>query len=240
MIILPAIDLLDGRCVRLYKGEYDTAHKVAEDPLDQAKKFVSEGAQWLHVVDLNGAKDGFAVNGKVIESIVSAVGIPVEVGGGIRNMDTVDYYINAGVSRVILGSAALASPDFVRETVKKYREKIAVGIDCRDGYVSVSGWTESSDVNYIEFARLMESLGVKYIIFTDISRDGMLSGPNTEMLSELSEAVSCGIIASGGIRDIDNIKALTEMELYGAICGKSLYSGTLSLTEAVSVAQGGK
>lgn len=240
MIILPAIDLLDGRCVRLYKGEYETAHKVAENPEEQAKKFVSEGAEWLHVVDLNGAKDGCAVNGAVIESIVKAAGIPVEVGGGIRNMDTVDYYIGIGVSRIILGSAALASPDFVKEAVQKYGEKIAVGIDCRDGYVSVSGWTRSSNVNYIEFAKLMESVGVKYIIFTDISRDGMLSGPNTEMLGELSNAVSCNIIASGGIRDIENIRALTEMNLYGAICGKSLYSDTLSLTEAISVAAGGK
>ena len=235
MIILPAIDLKDKTCVRLYKGDFATAHKVAEDAVSTAKKFEQAGAMWLHMVDLDGAKSGNTENAEIFISVAKKSGLLVELGGGIRNMNTVESYLEAGISRIILGSAAVRDPDFVKEAVKKYAEKIAVGIDARNGFVSADGWTKDSDIDYITMAKKMEEIGVKTIIFTDISKDGMLSGPNLEQLDNINKAVSCDITASGGIKDIGDIKALTEMGLYGAICGKSIYSGTLSLKEAIEV-----
>lgn len=235
MIILPAIDILGGECVRLYKGEYGTARKVAQSAVDTVKSFERDGAEYVHLVDLDGAKEGKTVNRELFFSLAKICNVPLELGGGIRNMETVDAYINGGISRVILGSAALRDRDFLKRAVDKYKEKIAVGIDAKDGKVSVSGWLDDSDVDYIDFAKQMEKEGVRNIIFTDISKDGTLAGPNLEQLSAISKAVSCDITASGGVHNIEDIKNLMDMKLYGAIAGRSLYDGTLNLAEAVSL-----
>lgn len=233
MIILPAIDILDGKAVRLYQGAYETAEKVAEDPFLAAKRFEEAGAKYLHLVDLSGAKSGNTDGRELISEIARSVNMITEVGGGIRSMETIKSYLENGVDRVILGTAAINNKPLLEEAVKVYGDRIIVGIDARNGKVSVSGWTSDSDIDYIDLAKECEKIGVKNIIFTDISRDGSLKGPNTDMLKKLSESVSCDITASGGIKSIDDIIKLKEMNLYGAICGKSLYSGTLSLTEAL-------
>jgi phosphoribosylformimino-5-aminoimidazole carboxamide ribotide isomerase len=233
MLILPAIDILGGKCVRLTKGDYNTAMTVAADPIEIALEFEKAGAEFIHMVDLDGAREGSRINSSIYEAVVNNVHIPIEVGGGIRDMDTVDYYISKGIERVIIGSAALKDPELVRQAVKKYGGHIAVGIDALNGIVKTSGWLENSDIKYIDLAKEMEKIGVRYIIFTDISKDGTLSGPNYIQLESLSKAVSINIIASGGIRNIENIRHLKNMNLYGAICGKSIYSGTLSLEEAI-------
>ncbi len=238
MIILPAIDILGGKCVRLTKGAYETAAQVADDPIETALSFVSAGASYIHMVDLDGAKEGSRINSDIYTEVAKRVSVPIEVGGGIRDMDTIEYYLDKGIDRVIIGSAALKNPKLVRDATRLYGEHIAVGIDALDRIVKTSGWTEDSSVDFIELAKLMEDMGVRYVIFTDISKDGTLSGPNYEQLAELSNAVSMNIIASGGIRDIENIRKLTEMKLYGAICGKSIYSGSLDLSEAIKVAEG--
>jgi len=237
MIILPAVDILDGKAVRLYQGDYGTAEKVASDPIEAAKEFEKNGAKFLHLVDLSGAKSGKAEGIKQICKIARSVDMFTEVGGGIRSLETIRSYLENGVSRVILGTAAISDKAMLCKAVGLYGDKIAVGIDARNGKVSVSGWLNDSDIDYIELAKECESIGVKNIIFTDISRDGSLKGPNLDMLKKLSESVSCDITASGGIKDIDDIKAIKEMNLYGAICGKSLYSGTLALEEALKVAR---
>lgn len=236
MILLPAIDIKDGTCVRLYQGDYATAQQVADSPLKTAQQFEKQGAAWLHMVDLDGAKERRPVNSEVFRSIVEGTGLSTELGGGIRDMQTIEMYLDMGISRIILGSAALQNPPLVREAVKKYGERIAVGIDARDGFAAADGWLEDSKVNYIELARVMENSGVRTIIYTDISRDGTLSGANLDGLEALSRAVSCNIIASGGVRDIGDIRALRALNLYGAICGKSLYQGTLDLREALETA----
>jgi len=240
MIILPAIDIKDGECVRLVKGDYTTAHKVADNAINTAKNFRSAGAEWLHMVDLNGAKASEPVNSKLIFSVLNACNLKVEIGGGIRNMGTIDHYIENGIHRVILGSAALKDPALVTEAVKKHGEKIAVGIDALNGKVAAQGWTETSTVNYIDMAKQMEQLGVKYIIFTDISRDGTLSGPNLNMLDLLNNAISCNVIASGGVSNLKDIANLRSMNLYGAICGKAVYTGDLDLKAAIKLCSGGK
>ena len=238
MIILPAIDIRGGQCVRLYKGDFATAEKVAEDPLATAQSFAEAGAAWLHTVDLDGAVEGRPVNKAVFEQIVRHTSLKVEVGGGIRNMDTIAAYLDAGVSRVILGSAALSDPALVAEAIELYgSDAIAVGIDAREGMVQAQGWLVASTVHYIDLARAMTEIGVETIIFTDISRDGTLSGPNLEQLTALQQAVGGQIIASGGIRDLSDIKALRAAGLYGAICGKSLYKGTLDLAQAIQAAR---
>ena len=236
MLVLPAIDIKDGTCVRLYKGDYSTAHKVAESAVDTAKKFEEDGAEWLHMVDLDGAKDGKRVNSDVILDVRKNCGLNIEVGGGIRDMEAVDFYIENGINRVILGSAAIRDPDFVKAAVKKYSDKIAVSIDARDGMVSADGWTDTSEVNYIELAKKMESIGVKYLIFTDISKDGMLSGPNLTMLDELKSSVKCSIIASGGVANLMDIVNLARLNIYGAISGKAVYTGVLDLAQAIAAA----
>lgn len=238
MIILPAIDIRGGQCVRLYKGDFATAEKVAEDPIATAQSFAEAGAAWLHTVDLDGAVEGRPVNKAVFEQIVRRTPLKVEVGGGIRNMDTIAAYLDAGVSRVILGSAALNDPALVAEAIELYgSDAIAVGIDARDGMVQAQGWLAASTVHYIDLARAMTEIGVETIIFTDISRDGTLAGPNLEQLTALQAAVGGQIVASGGIRDLEDIKALRAAGLYGAICGKSLYKGTLDLAQAIQAAR---
>jgi len=238
MIILPAIDIKDGNCVRLLKGDFSTAEKVAEDPLKTAAGFALCGASYLHMVDLDGAKSARPVNHEIILKTARQSALFTEVGGGIRDMAAVELYLQNGIKRVILGSVALKNPAFVKEAVKKYGKKIAVGIDAKNGMVSTEGWLNTSDIGYLELAKSMEQAGVKAIIFTDISKDGTLSGPNLEQLDAINRAVSCDIIASGGVTDISDIKALMALGLYGAICGKSIYKGTLDLKQAVLTAKG--
>lgn len=233
MLIFPAIDIQDRQCVRLVKGDFSTAHRVAADPLETACAFRAAGAEWIHMVDLDGAKSGRRVNAAIFEQVARESGLKVELGGGIRDMETLSAYFEAGISRCILGSAALKNPALVKEAVAAFGSGIAVGIDAVNGMVATEGWLEVSQVPYIELARRMEDMGVRTLIFTDISRDGTLEGPNTAQLEALAQAVSCNIIASGGMRELSNVTALKAMRLYGAICGKSLYSGTLDLKEAI-------
>lgn len=235
MIIIPAIDIIDGKPVRLYQGDYNKKEIVAKDVLDTSKKFEYLGAQWIHLVDLDGAKKGELVNLNVIIEIAQTLSIPVEVGGGIRTFEDIKYLIDNGVSRVILGTSAMEDEKLLNKALREYGEKIAVGIDCKDGYVCGRGWLQKSSIHYIEFAKRLEKLGVKNIIVTDISKDGSLEGPNIEMLNELKKEVCMDITASGGIRDVSNIKALKEIDVYGAITGKAIYAKTLSLEEAIKV-----
>lgn len=237
MIILPAIDLCGGECVRLVRGDFGTASRVAESPMKAAKRFEQAGARWLHMVDLDGAKTGGRPNRKLILETVRQTSLLVELGGGIRDMAAVDDYLENGVRRVILGSAALRDPGLVRQAVRKWGDRIAVGVDARNGKVAASGWLEGSDVGYLDFAAQMEHLGVRTLIFTDISRDGTLSGPPLEALRALQTACGCRIIASGGVANLEDICALRRLGLYGAICGKAVYSGSLDLGQAV--AEGG-
>lgn len=236
MIVLPAIDIQGGNCVRLLKGDFSTAHKVAENPEDTAAGFRAAGASWIHMVDLDGAKNGGVVNAPVFLKIAAASSLKVELGGGIRTMETVSYYLGNGVSRVILGSAAVKNPALVREAAERYGDRIAVGIDAKNGMVATEGWLDTSSVSYLELAKKMEQAGVKTIIFTDISKDGTLQGVNLEQLALINEAVSCDIIASGGVRDLHDIAACKKLGLYGVICGKSIYSGSLSLPDAIEMA----
>ena len=235
MIILPAIDIKDGNCVRLFKGDYSTVHKVAESPYIAAQRFADSGATWMHMVDLDGAKDAKLVNADLIADVAKSSGLSVEVGGGIRDMNAVEYYLSRGINRVILGSAAVKDPQFVVDAVKNYGDKIVVGIDAKDGMVRAEGWIDSSDVNYIELAKRMEDVGVKTIVFTDIDQDGTLAGPNLKQLDDLVHQVSCNIIASGGVAVLKDIINLAELDVYGAICGKAIYSGNLDLKLALEM-----
>lgn len=235
MIVIPAIDIKDGSCVRLMMGDYATAHKVAEDPVATAQDFYNKGAFWLHMVDLDGAKDGRRVNEETILMVRKAIPLKIEVGGGIRDLESVEFYLQNGIERVILGSAAVKNPAFVKEAVKKYGKSIAVGIDAKDGIVRAEGWTDDAEVGFIELAKRMEEIGVSKIIFTDISKDGMLSGPNLNQLDELKTAVSCDIIASGGVGNLKDIINLAELDIYGAIAGKAVYTGDLDLRAAIKV-----
>lgn len=235
MIILPAIDILDHAPVRLYQGDYDQKETVGESILEIAKTFEQEGASYVHMVDLNGAKEGKKCNQEVIVEVANALSIPIEVGGGIRSMEDVASYLDHGVARVILGTAALEDEAFLKQAIDTYQEKIAVGIDCKDGFVCGNGWLSESKWHYVEFAKKMEQMGVKTIIVTDISKDGTMMGPNVDMLKTLKEHVSMQIIASGGIKDITHIQALKELDIYGAITGKAMYAKTLSLPEAIAL-----
>lgn len=239
MVILPAVDIMDGKPVRLYKGDFSTAHQVAEGALKTALDFEKAGAEWIHMVDLDGSLMKKRVNEKIFLSVAENTALKVEVGGGIRTMQDIDFYMSSGISRVILGSVALKDPELVKKAVNAYGDKIAVGIDAKNGYAAAEGWTQTSDIYFTDLAKKMEQCGVKTIIYTDISKDGTLSGPNLEQLDEINNAVSCNIIASGGVTDIDDIKALKSLGLYGAICGKSIYSGSLDLKQALEVCKDG-
>lgn len=235
MIIFPAMDLRNGNCVRLYQGEFSTSQVVGENPIDIAIDFKNQGAEYIHMVDLDGALKGDIANLDVIKGVIKETGLPIQLGGGIRNINTIEKLIEEGVSRVILGTAALNNPPMVKEAVKNFREKIAVGIDARDGYVAIEGWIKVSKVQYIDFAKTMEYIGIKTIIFTDISRDGTLTGPNFEATGMLNDQVSCDIIASGGMKSIEDIEKLANMNMYGAIIGKALYSKSINLKEAIDL-----
>ena len=223
----------------MFKGDFSTVEKVASDYLETAKDFESAGAEWIHMVDLDGAKEGRPVNTKIYTDVAEKTNLKVEIGGGIRSLETIDEYLKMGITRVILGSAALKNPKLVCDAVEKFgSEKIVVGIDAMNGMVATEGWLESSGVNYIDLARKMINVGVKYFIFTDISKDGTLSGVNTVQLKALAEATKdkANIVASGGVHTINDIIACKEMGLYGTICGKSIYKGTLNLKEAIEYA----
>ena len=235
MIIFPAIDLKDGKPVRLTKGDFATTRQVADDALETARDFERIGATHLHMVDLDGALQRRPVNDAIVREVVRETNLFVEIGGGIRNAETVDYYLNEiGVSRVILGSVAISEPGFAKDMIKKYGEKIAVGIDAKEGKVSGGGWLDDSDIDYIDLARLMSDAGAKTIIYTDIGRDGTLSGPDLKGLEALNKAVTADVIASGGVKTLDDLIALSALGLAGAICGKSIYEGTLSLKDALN------
>ncbi len=239
MIILPAIDIIGGQPVRLYQGDYDQKEVVGDNVLQLASRFVKEGASYLHLVDLDGAKAGKRINDTIITETAKQLSIPVEVGGGIRTMDDVAYYIEHGVDRVILGTSAMEDEEMLKEAIRRFGEHIAVGIDCKDGYVYGRGWLQSSTLYYIDFAKHLQELGVQSVIVTDISKDGTLQGPNVEMLQKLKDQVQMQIIASGGIRDIEDIRKLKAMDLYGAITGKAMVHGTLDLKEAIAVCKEG-
>ncbi len=237
MIIFPAIDIKNETCVRLYRGEMDSAEQVADSYLAAADAFKTAGAEWIHMVDLDGACAGARKNAHVFLEVAEATGLQIEVGGGIRTMADIEYYLSRGIARVVLGSAAVKDPQLVREACAAYGDKIAVGIDARNGFVATEGWVETGSVHFLDLGKAMEAGGVRTLIFTDIDRDGMLSGPALDALQQLNAAVSCNIVASGGIKDIEDIRALKAAGLYGAICGRSIYKGTLSLQEALREAR---
>ena len=237
MKIFPAIDLYEGKAVRLLKGNYNDLTVYSENPIEIAKDFESQGATELHTVDLEGARDGGTPNIEIIKSFVENTSLNVEVGGGIRSMDTVKAYLDAGVSRVILGTAAVTDDAFLKEAVSLYGEKIAVGADIKDGKVAIKGWVEKSEYGTFEFFEKLEKIGVSTVICTDISKDGAMQGTNRELYKELSEKFSVNIIASGGVSSLDDIKALSEMNLYGAIIGKAYYTGAVKINEALEVAK---
>ena len=229
MIILPAIDLKDGTCVRLLKGDFATVHQVAEDPLETARAFQESGATQIHMVDLDGAKDGVRKNSQIVRAVCEKSGLQVELGGGIRSMEDLEAVFDLGVHRAVIGSAAVTDPDFVRAACRKYGERIAVGIDALDGKVKTAGWIEDSGLDYLDFSRSMEALGVQNIIFTDIATDGALSGPNLERLNALRAAVSCRITASGGVSCDEDLVRLDRAGMDAAIVGKAFYEGRVDL-----------
>jgi len=235
MFLYPAIDLVQGKAVRLFKGDYAQMTVYSDDPAAVAKDFQAAGAKHIHLVDLEGAKSGVPENLDTIRRILSETDLFVEVGGGIRNMQTVETYLSAGVNRVILGTAAVTDPAFLEAALKKYGEKIAVGVDLKDGFVAIKGWTETSDLTADDFFSQMEALGVKTIICTDISRDGAMKGTNRELYKELSEKYAISLIASGGVSDLGDIEALAAMNIHGAIIGKAYYIGAINLKEAIEV-----
>ena len=235
MKIFPAIDLYEGKAVRLLKGNYNDLTVYSENPIEIAKDFESQGATELHTVDLEGARDGGTPNIEIIKSFVENTSLNVEVGGGIRSIDTVKAYLDAGVSRFILGTTAVTDEAFLKEAVSLYGEKIAVGADIKDGKVAIKGWVEKSEYGTFEFFEKLEKIGVSTVICTDISKDGAMQGTNRELYKELSEKFSVNIIASGGVSSLDDIKALSEMNLYGAIIGKAYYTGAVKINEALEV-----
>ncbi len=238
MLLFPAIDLLDGKVVRLYQGDYDQQETFGDDPAAFAAQFAAAGATHLHVVDLEGAKHGARRNFQQVKDILAAAPLFVELGGGIRDDATVYNCLEAGVGRVILGTAALKDPAFTRRMVAEYGEQIAVGVDARDGRVAVEGWCATSDVDSVAFCREMRDAGVEYIIYTDISRDGAQRGANLEIYEKLREIDGLRLTASGGVSSLADIRALRDMDLYGAILGKALYSGAVKLQDAIAAAVG--
>lgn len=235
MIIFPAIDIMDGKPVRLLRGDFATAEQVAEDVLTTAKQFARVGCTWVHMVDLDGSLQKKPVNADPILQVVEHTPLKVEVGGGIRTMEDIAFYLDRGVDRVILGSVALKNPELVQQAVDAYGDKIAVGIDAKQGMVATEGWTEDSKMDFIDLAKAMEKMGVATIIYTDIGRDGTLSGPDVQGLDRLNKAVGCNVIASGGVTTITDILVMKDKKMYGTICGKCIYKKTLDLREAVGI-----
>jgi len=240
LILYPAIDLKGGRCVRLSQGDFDKATIYEVEPADQARIFVSQGFSWIHVVDLDGSVEGKAVNGDAVAAILKTAPIPVQLGGGVRNMAAVERWLEAGISRVILGTAAVREPEFVKEAAAAYPEQIAVGLDVRDGKVAVQGWLEDSGLSALEVARRFEDAGVAALVVTDISRDGMLKGVDADVFGQVADAVSIPVIAAGGmttLADIETLKRRKGAAIAGAVLGKSLYAGTIKANEALAAAR---
>ncbi len=237
MLILPAIDIFEKKAVRLFKGDYNQM-TVYGTPLDMANSFVEKGASYIHLVDLEGAKAGEPSNFETVSQVISTVGIPCEIGGGIRNMKTVDKYVSVGADRIILGTSAVSDKAFLNEAIREFGKKIAVGVDARDGIVSISGWTQQSGIPAIEFIGEMLSLGIDTIICTDISKDGALSGTNTELYKTILSKYELKLIASGGVTSVEDIRQLRECGTYGAILGKAIYNGNIDLVDAISAAEG--
>lgn len=233
MKIFPAIDLYEGKAVRLLKGNYNDLTVYSENPIEIAKDFENQGATELHTVDLEGARDGGTPNIEIIKSFVENTNLNVEVGGGIRSMETVKAYLDAGVRRVILGTAAVTDEDFLLEAVKTYGDKIAVGADIKDGKVAIKGWVEKSDYSTFDFFEKLQKIGVSTVICTDISKDGAMQGTNRELYKELSEKFNVNIIASGGVSSLDDVRALSDMNLFGAIIGKAYYTGAIKISDAL-------
>ena len=236
MILLPAIDLYDKKAVRLYQGDYRRMTVYNDEPCAVARDFRDAGAEWVHMVDLEGAKTGQTPNFDVVAK-VAALGLQVEIGGGVRNGETVKKYLDAGVSRVILGTAALTNKPFLYEMVARYGEAIAVGVDCRDGCVAIHGWTETSAIRCEDFFAELQDLGVQTVICTDISRDGAMKGTNFELYRTLSEDFSVNIVASGGVSSLNDVVELRKLDLYGAIVGKAYYTGAIDLRSALEAAK---
>lgn len=237
MIIFPAIDLYQKKVVRLYKGDYQNMTVYSDNPLSVAKDFEAAGATHIHMVDLEGAKDGTTPNLSVVEQVAKETSLFVEIGGGIRDMETVSKYLSAGVSRVILGTAAVTNESFLREAESTFPGKIAAGADVKDGKIAIKGWLETADVTLDEFLRNMESIGIRNVICTDISRDGAMRGTNLELYKELSAKYAMDITASGGVSSLDDVRKLREMDLYGAIIGKAYFTGAIRLEEALEAAK---
>lgn len=237
MNIFPAIDLYKGNAVRLLKGDYNQMTVYSNSPLSVAEDFVNSGAQFIHLVDLEGARDGNTPNLETVKKIVQGTSLFSEIGGGIRDIETVEKYLSVGVDRIILGTAAVNDRAFLEKAVAKYGEKISVGVDIRDGFVAIKGWTELSALTLHEFCRDLEELGVRTLICTDISRDGNMRGTNRELYKEMSQLYKMQIVASGGVSTLDDIRALSALSLYGAIIGKAYYTGAIDLREAIEVAK---
>ena len=237
MYIYPAIDLFGGKAVRLYKGDYAQMTVYSENPVDVARAFARLGASHIHLVDLEGAKSGGTPNFETICAIKRTTGLFCEVGGGIRSMEVIAKYLDAGIDRVILGTAAVTQPGFAAEAVKKYGEKIAIGIDIKDGFVAIHGWTEKSALSAMDFTAQMQAIGIGTLICTDISKDGAMEGANHALYRELSEKFSMQIIASGGVSSLDDVRALAAMDIHGAIIGKAYYTGAIDLKEAMEAAK---
>lgn len=232
MIIYPAIDIIDGKCVRLSQGKFDQVSVYGDDLVEIAMKWKSSGAKWLHMVDLDGARGKKNSNPEKIKEVVNATGLLIEVGGGIRNMSSLENILNSGVSRAIIGTAAVKNPEFLKKAVREYGSKIAVGIDAKDGMVAIDGWENKSTLEALEFAKAVEEVGVKTIIYTDISRDGMMLGPNINAMLAMKKAVSMEVIASGGVSSIEDLIELDKIDMPGAIVGKALYNGAIDLQKA--------
>ena len=237
MNIFPAIDLYEHKAVRLFKGDYAEMTVYSDSPIEIARDFEAKGAKYIHIVDLEGAKNGDTPNFEVVKEIAQNTGLFCEIGGGIRSIDTVEKYLSAGLDRVILGTAAVNDEEFLRTAVNKYGDKIAVGVDIKDGFVAVKGWTEKSEYSCFDFCEKMREIGVKTLICTDISRDGAMKGTNRQLYKELSEKFDMSITASGGVSSIEDIKALRSLNLYGAIIGKAYYIGAIDLKEALEAAK---
>ncbi|MBQ7118765.1 MAG: 1-(5-phosphoribosyl)-5-[Oscillospiraceae bacterium] len=237
MLIFPAVDLFEGKAVRLFKGDYNRMTVYSENPPEIALDFKSSGAEWIHLVDLEGAKSGETPNLNTIYAIKAATGLKCEVGGGIRSLEVIEKYVSAGLDRVILGTAAVTDEEFLKAAADKYGDKIAVGVDIKDGFAAIRGWTEKSALTADDMCRKMQNFGIGTLICTDISKDGAMVGTNVELYRELSEKYSLDIIASGGVSSIEDVKHLRALDLYGAIVGKAYYTGAINLKEAIEVAK---
>lgn len=237
MRIYPAIDIKDGKCVRLLRGSFDDVTVYGDDPAEMAKRWESEGGEYIHVVDLDGAVKGHGVNAEAIRRICESVSVPVQTGGGIRTMEDIEAKLSCGISRVIIGTKAVSDPEFIKNAVAKYGDKIAVGIDAKDGKVAIEGWEKTTEFGAVEFAKKMAELGVKTIIYTDIATDGTLAGPNVEAMKEMASNIDVDVIASGGIGNMDHIMSLAGTGVEGVIVGRALYTGGVELAAAVEAAR---